>query len=85
MKKIALDEAVAAERPRGAFTTTLIALAEQSSQRTPLSVLAQTIRIKGMGQEHTDADEDEERRYDFSHSFPPCIAIPERTRLRNPR
>ena len=47
--------------------------------------LAQSIGIKCVGQEYADADEDEECRHDFSHSLPPCVAMPERARLINPR
>jgi hypothetical protein len=38
-----------------------------------------------MSQEHADADEDEECGHDLSHSLPPCVAMPERARLRNSR
>ena len=47
--------------------------------------LAQAIGIKCVGKEDADADEDEECRYDFGHSLPPCIAMPGRARLRNAR
>ena len=51
----------------------------------PWAGLAQAIGIERVGQEHADADEDEERRHDLGHSLPPCIAMPERARLRNSR
>jgi hypothetical protein len=47
--------------------------------------LAQAIGVKCVRQEYADAGEDEECRHDFSHSLPPCVAMPERARLRNPR
>jgi hypothetical protein len=47
--------------------------------------LAQAIGVKCVGQEYADADENEERRHDLGHSLPPCVAMPERARLRNPR
>ena len=47
--------------------------------------LAQAIGVECMGQEHANADEDEERRHDFGHSLPPCIVMPRRARLRNSR
>jgi hypothetical protein len=47
--------------------------------------LTQPICIEGMGKEYADADEDEECRYSLCHSFPPCVAMPERACLRNSR
>jgi hypothetical protein len=47
--------------------------------------LAQAIGVKCMRQEYADADEEEECRHDLGHGFPPCVAMPERARLRNSR
>ena len=47
--------------------------------------LAQPIGIECMGEEHADADEDEESCHNLCHSFPPCVAMPERACFRNSR
>jgi hypothetical protein len=38
-----------------------------------------------VGEEHADADEDEEGGDDLGHNFPPCNVMPVRARLRNSR
>jgi hypothetical protein len=48
-------------------------------------LLAQPISVKGVREEHANADEDEECRHYLGHSFPPCVAMPERARLMNSR
>jgi hypothetical protein len=45
--------------------------------------LAQAIGVKRVGQEYAKANEDEECRHDLGHNLPPCVAMPERARLRN--
>jgi hypothetical protein len=70
---------------RGPRIKTSAELATQIPSAQRGADLAQTIRVKGVGQENADADENEECRHDLGHSLPPCVAMPERARLRNSR
>ena len=73
---------------RGSARCAFIRLAEakdQPDKRSAKADLAKSIGVKCVGQKYADADEHQECRYDFSHSFPPWIVMPTKACLRNSR
>ena len=58
-------------------------LGHHQTQLRRIAKLAHSIHVKRVGEENAYAEENARRCDDLGHSFPPCLAMPERATRRN--